>query len=272
MIRGEVFQLSYSLTLPSGADFTLTSPAVTVYDPTFASTSPTVTANPGTSAPTQVLSADYTVPLAGGYQARWVLPSSDGQTLRPVQVYFAAITNPYDTITTLLQTDPGNVTPSIMDLHLAIIVRKLINEYNTVLPSYEFLNTATPDDQLHFDTAIGYLAAARIRPFMEKSVSIGEILSFEGSQDKFTYANPSRPVDPLEDQWLRFASDLLYQVSFLNPSYKHWQTDFKTIRFAGKRRALESRGYYSNMVQTLRTILLDDMFYQNMLGPIVEGF
>lgn len=137
-------------------------------------------------------------------------------------------------------------------------VTKLRGEW-TDLPAYDELDA---EDVAPMDEALGFLVAAKMRPFTAKSVPVTDLVRVQGETDHFEYAKPKMPAETLEETWLRHAYDALARVSVIAVTFTSLQS-VALVQGAGPRRAQLARGVNTRSFDNpLATILADEWDYQ----------
>lgn len=235
-------------------------PTVAVIQPDGTTLSPalTVTSSPtfSTAATAHTLAATDDFTQAGEYAFRWSRIIG-GVTSVYSQVVFAAWTDVYSRIRTLLNRTATQLPDSTIDIELARLTRLLLADY-TCLGAY---NDLTGLDRVWFDEALVYMATASIRPTLPAiSGSTGEIKSKEQGGLKVTYATTSSNAQstPIDETWMDTAWQAFLHLTCVAAAFASVRTGFRPFSLGGRRRAAEKAGYAVADTNPLLRYLIDE--------------
>lgn len=170
-------------------------------DGTTLSPDPTLTSTPDfdDAATAHTLTADDDFTEAGEYSFRWSRVIGSVTSVY-AQVIFAAWTDVYSAIRSLLNRTVTQLPDSTIDIELARVTRQLIAQFPCVV-SYNALSAA---DRPFFDDALVYFVAARLRPTLPAiSGTTGEVQSKKQGSVEVKYATSSNvSAQNLVQNWL----------------------------------------------------------------------
>lgn len=164
----------------------------------------------------------------------------------------------YKWVRELLQKTDRAMPDSRLEKWADSAFAKLRDEWSD-LPAYDSLDA---DDVAPMDEALGFLVAAKMRPFLGKSVPVGEIVRIHTQNTHYEYGRPKQPEETVEQYWARCAFGALKRVSVIGAVYTTLRA-IPLFQAAGPRTGQQARGVNThNLANPLFTILADEWDYQ----------
>lgn len=216
----------------------VTSPTITLtlVEPDGTTVTPTVTTAPVPDG-TYLGSATPTFGQKGAYTALWQAAGGPQSIIRQDDI-FAANTDILRIVREKLNNkDTTQLSDEGIASALCFVSRLLFAQLSDTIASY----SAVPAiDAYLVDRALGYLAAAYLRPIVNKTMPSGELKSVQIGTDVYEFtdlsARAAHTLDPLEIQWFDEAWEALLATGIMSLRYAAL-TSAPMMRVSGARKA-----------------------------------
>ncbi len=170
---------------------------------------------------------------------------------------------PFTTIYNLLQLSPITFPQASLQYAVDLATTKLQADY----PCLGIIANLSGNDSKYTCLAISLLVAAKIRPYLPKSVAVGEITTIAVGTTRFAFSGKASQPLAIEDLWIDQAWDSLQLVSCVAQAWALVRSSAPMIALAGRRRSREGSGISTRQnYNPLTFILADETFDIETVG------